>query len=136
MTPITDEVYTFAEGLSRKAEEDSFTKSIGSTYAPHSTLFFVTSDDNCSDHQLEEPEKSEEDKWDDMEDVIASGMASASAGFASGVNPKHLSKIWRNLFGWYEWCYYREHTATFPNQQEVLGRVLGPARGEGNEMCQ
>ena len=23
-----------------------------------------------------------------------------------------------------------------PNQQEVLGRVLGPVRGEGNEMCQ
>jgi hypothetical protein len=39
-------------------------------------------------------------------------------------------------FGWYEWCYYREHTASFPNQQEVLGRVLGSARGEGNEMCQ
>jgi len=39
-------------------------------------------------------------------------------------------------FGWYEWCYFREHTAAFPNQQEVLGRVLGPARGEGNEMCQ
>jgi hypothetical protein len=31
---------------------------------------------------------------------------------------------------------YRENTAAFPNQQEVLGRVLGPARGEGNEMCQ
>jgi hypothetical protein len=39
-------------------------------------------------------------------------------------------------FGWYEWCYFREHTAAFPNQQEVLGRVLGPARGEDNEMCQ
>jgi hypothetical protein len=38
--------------------------------------------------------------------------------------------------GWDELCYYREHTAAFPNQQEVLGRVLGPARGEGNEMCQ
>jgi hypothetical protein len=38
--------------------------------------------------------------------------------------------------GWYEWCYYQEHTAAFPNQQEVLGRVLGPARGEGNEMRQ
>jgi hypothetical protein len=38
--------------------------------------------------------------------------------------------------GWYEGGYYREHTAAFPNQQEVLGRVLGPARGEGNEMCQ
>jgi hypothetical protein len=33
------------------------------------------------------------------------------------------------------WCYYREQTAAFPNQQEVLGRVLGSARAEGNEMC-
>jgi hypothetical protein len=30
-----------------------------------------------------------------MEDVIDSTMASATARFASGVNPKHLSKIWR-----------------------------------------
>jgi hypothetical protein len=37
---------------------------------------------------------------------------------------------------WYEWCYFRERTVAFPNQQEVLGRVLGPARGEGIEMCQ
>jgi len=39
-------------------------------------------------------------------------------------------------FAWYEWCYYREKTASFPNQREILGRVLGPARGEGNEMAQ
>jgi hypothetical protein len=39
-------------------------------------------------------------------------------------------------FAWYDWCYYREHTAAFPKQREVPGRVLGPARGEGNEMCQ
>ena len=39
-------------------------------------------------------------------------------------------------FPWYGWCYFREHTAAFPNQKEVLGRVLGPARGDGNEMCQ
>lgn len=39
-------------------------------------------------------------------------------------------------FGWYEWCYFREHTSAFPSQREVLGRVLGPSRGEGNEMCQ
>jgi hypothetical protein len=38
--------------------------------------------------------------------------------------------------GFYESCYFREHTATFPSQEEVLGRVLGPARGEGNEMSQ
>jgi Reverse transcriptase (RNA-dependent DNA polymerase) len=39
-------------------------------------------------------------------------------------------------YKWYEWCYYREQTAAFPANKEVLGRVLGPARGEGNEMCQ
>ena len=39
-------------------------------------------------------------------------------------------------FGWYEWCYYREHTAAFPHNREVLGRVLGPACSEGNEMAQ
>ena len=39
-------------------------------------------------------------------------------------------------YGWYQWCYYREHTEKFPFNREVLGRVLGPARGEGNEMSQ
>ena len=31
---------------------------------------------------------------------------------------------------------YREHTAGFPLQRETLGRVLGPAKGEGNEVAQ
>ena len=39
-------------------------------------------------------------------------------------------------FGWYEWCYYHEHTAAFPHNCEVLGWVLGPGQGEGNEMAQ
>ena len=39
-------------------------------------------------------------------------------------------------FAWYEWCYFQEHTAQFPHNQEVLGRMLGPAHGEGNEMAQ
>ena len=39
-------------------------------------------------------------------------------------------------FGWYDWCYFRDHGASFPFGKEVLGRVLGPARGAGNEMCQ
>ena len=39
-------------------------------------------------------------------------------------------------FGWYEWCYFRQHTAGFPQMQEELGRCLGPAKNEGNEMCQ
>ena len=45
--------------------------------------------------------------------------------------------IW-NLcrFDFYEWCYCRDHKAPFPHNCEVLGRVLGPASGEGNEMAQ
>ena len=39
-------------------------------------------------------------------------------------------------FGWYEWCYYREQTTSFPHTREVLGRVLGPTQGECNEMTQ
>ena len=39
-------------------------------------------------------------------------------------------------FRWYQWCYFRDHKAPFPHNQEVLGRVLGPARGEGNELSQ
>ena len=31
-------------------------------------------------------------------------------------------------YGWYEWCYFRDHTAAFPNNKEVLGRVLGPVK--------
>jgi hypothetical protein len=66
-----------AEALSRNAEEGDFKMSIGSTYAPHSTLLTVTSDDDCSDDPLEEPEESEEDERHDMEDVIDSAMAHA-----------------------------------------------------------
>ena len=39
-------------------------------------------------------------------------------------------------FGWYEWVYFRQHTASFPYQKEVLGRCLGPTKDEGNEMAQ
>ena len=39
-------------------------------------------------------------------------------------------------FNWYEWCYYMEHTNKFRFNQEVLGRVLGPAKGSGNKMAQ
>ena len=39
-------------------------------------------------------------------------------------------------FGWYEWCYYCEQTDAFPHNHEVLGRLLGPAQGEGNEIAQ
>ena len=39
-------------------------------------------------------------------------------------------------FSWYEWSYYCDHNAGFPFQQEFLGRVLGPAKVEGNEILQ
>ena len=39
-------------------------------------------------------------------------------------------------FGWYEWVYFRQHTARFPYQKKVLGRCLGPTKDEGNEMAQ
>ena len=38
-------------------------------------------------------------------------------------------------YGWYECCYYCEHTTVFPHNDEVLGQVLGSAQGEGNEMA-
>ena len=39
-------------------------------------------------------------------------------------------------YRWYEWCYFRENKEKFPFNREVLGRILGPAKGEGNEMAQ
>ena len=39
-------------------------------------------------------------------------------------------------FAWYEWVYFRDQGGSFPASQEILGRVLGPAKGAGNEMAQ
>ena len=39
-------------------------------------------------------------------------------------------------FEWYSWCYFREDKSPFPYPKAILGRVLGPAKGEGNEMAQ
>ena len=39
-------------------------------------------------------------------------------------------------FGWYEWVYFREDSASFPFQKERLGRCLCPAKNEGNAMTQ
>ena len=35
-------------------------------------------------------------------------------------------------FKWYDWCYYIKNKAKFPFNKELLGRILGPAKGEGN----
>ena len=39
-------------------------------------------------------------------------------------------------FDWYEWGYFMDQKAGFPLQREILGRVLGPSKGVGNEMSQ
>ena len=39
-------------------------------------------------------------------------------------------------FAFYDWCYYREQTGKFPYLMEMLGCVLGPSDGRGNEMSQ
>ena len=46
----------------------------------------------------------------------------------------HITAICK--YGWYEWCYFREQKGLFPFNREVLGRILGPATGEGNQMAQ
>ena len=37
-------------------------------------------------------------------------------------------------YKWYEWVYFRDGSQSFPFMKEVLGRYLGPAKNEGNEM--
>jgi hypothetical protein len=39
-------------------------------------------------------------------------------------------------YAWYEWCFYWEQSSKFPFDKEILGRVLGPAKGEGNDVAQ
>ena len=39
-------------------------------------------------------------------------------------------------FDWYDWVYYRNNSSSFPMNKELLGRVLGPIKNEGNEMAQ
>ena len=39
-------------------------------------------------------------------------------------------------FDWYQWYCFIEKNSDFPLAREGLGRVLGPAKGKGNEMAQ
>jgi hypothetical protein len=38
-------------------------------------------------------------------------------------------------FEWYQWVYFRDQTASFPEEEEVLGRYLCPASDIGPTMC-
>ena len=81
--------------------------------------------------------------WDyAMERRVLIANATAKSNFKlQGETPYartfgHLPDI-SNLCQWdfYEFCYYRDDDS-FPMPKEVLGRVLGPAKHEGNEMAQ
>ena len=39
-------------------------------------------------------------------------------------------------YKWYDWCYFQDQMVAYPTPKEVLGHVLGPTLGEGNEMAQ
>ena len=39
-------------------------------------------------------------------------------------------------FQFYEWCYYYDSTDEFPHHRLVLGKVMGPSVGVGNEIAQ
>ena len=39
-------------------------------------------------------------------------------------------------YDWYEWVYFRDRAASFPNNPERLGRCLGPAEHHGTAMSQ
>ena len=43
-----------------------------------------------------------------------------------------ISNIYQ--YKWYEWVYFWDGSQQFPFMREVLGRYLGPAKNEGNEM--
>ena len=47
--------------------------------------------------------------------------------------PGDISKLCQ--FGWYEWCYFTQGKASFPEPAKELGRCIGPSNNEGNEMC-
>ena len=60
-----------------------------------------------------------------------SGMTPVEATFGTQGDISNLC-----IFGWYEWCYYREEGKhMFPYQKTLLGKVLGPSKNEGNEMA-
>ena len=54
-----------------------------------------------------------------------------TATFGTEADISHICQ-----FGWYEWVYFRDHAASYPYPKECLGRCLGPAKNEGNEMAQ
>ena len=48
--------------------------------------------------------------------------------------PTDISRLCE--FGWYDWVVYRQEGEAFPYNHQKLGRVLGLAKGAGNEMSQ
>jgi hypothetical protein len=60
------------------------------------------------------------------------GTNSHTSMFGTEADILHLCQ-----FGWYEWVYYRDQSASFvPYPKECLGLCLGSAKNEGNMMAQ
>jgi hypothetical protein len=38
-------------------------------------------------------------------------------------------------FNWFQWIWFRDTKAAFPNDSRVLGRYLGPGKSIGPKMC-
>ena len=38
------------------------------------------------------------------------------------------------MFNWYDWCYFFEQGQSFPEQKEILGKVLGPTKDVCNHI--
>ena len=56
--------------------------------------------------------------------------------FRSGVTLHEVDISNICQFQFYEWCYYYDSVDGFPHHCLVLGRVLSPSVGVGNEMAQ
>ena len=54
-----------------------------------------------------------------------------TATFGKEVDISHICQ-----FGWYQWIYFREQSATYPHMKECLGCCLGLAKNKGNTMAQ
>jgi hypothetical protein len=91
---LDDSDHMLAKALFMKAEEGDFKMRIGSTNASGSFILTETSIDEKYDVQSKGCKESEEDEWAKMETEINLVLASATATFASGVSPEHLSKVW------------------------------------------
>ena len=85
---------SFFDALSSHAKDGDFMMSIASTSASKLPNITVVSEEGDS-NEFSSDSGEKEDWFDAMEDDVDDYMASAVASFASGMMPEHLSKVWR-----------------------------------------